>query len=76
MVTNKIKIFKNNKKKAIEKKLNYNFNNIYFTQLRQFWSLIKNKSSNLCTGDEAYHTMQIIEGIRNSNKFGKQIQIK
>ena len=76
LATNKIKIFKNNKKKVIEKKLNYNFNNIYLTQLRQFWSLIKNKSSNLCTGDEAYHTMQIIEGIRKSNKFGKQIQVK
>ena len=76
LVTNKIKIFNNNKKKVIEKKLKYNFNNIYFTQLRQFWSLIKNKSSNLCTGDEAYHTMQIIEGIRKSNKFGKKISIK
>ena len=76
LATNKIKIFNNNKKKAVEKKLNYNFNNIYFTQLRQFWSLIKNKKNNLCTGDEAYHTMQIIEGIRKSNKFGKKISIK
>ena len=50
LATNKIKIFKNNKKKSIEKKLNYNFNNIYLTQLRQFWSLIKNKNSNLSTG--------------------------
>ena len=76
LATNKIKIYNNNKKKAVEKKLNYNFNNIYFTQLRQFWSLIKNKNSNLCTGDEAYHTMQIIEGIKKSNKFGKKISIK
>jgi len=76
LATNKIKIFYNHKKKAVEKKLNYNFNNIYFTQLRQFWLLIKNKKSNLCTGDEAYHTMQIIEGIRKSNKFGKKISLK
>ena len=76
LVTNKIKVFKNNKKKVVERKLKYNFNNIYFTQLRQFWSLIKNKNSNLCTGDEAYHTMQIIEGIRKSNKFGEKISIK
>ena len=76
LATNKNKIFYNHKKKAVEKKLNYNFNNIYFTQLRQLWSLIKNKKSNLCTGDEAYHTMQIIEGIRKSNKFGKKISIK
>ncbi len=75
LATNKIKIFYNNKKRGIEKKLNYNFNNIYFTQLRQFWALIKNKKSNLCTGEEAYHTMQIIEGIRKSNKLGKRIQI-
>ena len=74
--TNTIKIFKNNKKKAVKLKLNYDFNNIYLTQLRQFWSLIKNKKSNLCTGNEAYHTMQIIEGIRKSNKFGKKISIK
>jgi predicted dehydrogenase len=75
LATNKIKVFYNNKKKSVEKKLNYNFNNIYFTQLREFWSLINNKKSNLCTGDEAYHTMQIIEGIRNSNKSGKKISI-
>ena len=75
LASNKIKIFENNKKKTIEKKLNYNFNNIYFTQLRQFWSLIKGKNSNLSTGDEAYHTMQIIEGIRKSNKLGKRIFI-
>jgi predicted dehydrogenase len=74
--TNKLRIFNNNKKKWIEKKISYNFNNIYLTQLRQFWSLIKNKKNNLCTGNEAYHTMQIIEGIRSSNKFGKKIQIK
>ena len=60
LTTNEIKIFENNKKKWIVKKLNYDFNNIT-TQLRQFWALIKNKKSNLCTGDEAYHTMQIIE---------------
>ena len=76
LTTNKLKIFNNNDKKAIEKKINYNFNNIYFTQLRQFWSLIKNKKSNLCTGDEAYHTMQIIEGIRKSNKSEKKIKIQ
>lgn len=76
LASNKIKIFINNKKKGIEKKINYDFNSIYFTQLRQFWSLIKNKKSNLCTGEEAYHTMQIIEGIRKSNKFGKKISIK
>jgi predicted dehydrogenase len=76
IATNEIKIFKNNKKKAVKIKLNYDFNNIYFTQLRQFWSLIKNKKSNLCTGDEAYHTMEIIEGIRKSNNFGKKISIK
>lgn len=75
LATNKLKVFNNNKKKSIEKKLNYNFNNIYFTQLREFWSLINNKKSNLCTGEEAYHTMQIIEGIRNSNKSGKKISI-
>ena len=74
--TNTIKIFKNNKKKAVKLKLNYDFNNIYLTQLRQFWSLIKNKKSNLCTGNEAYHTMQIIDGIKRSNKFGKKISIK
>ncbi len=76
IATNEIKIFKNNKKKAVKIKLNYDFNDIYFTQLRQFWSLIKNKKSNLCTGDEAYHTMQIIEGIRKSNNFGKKVSIK
>ena len=76
IATNEIKIFKNNKKKVIKIKLNYDFNDIYFTQLRQFWSLIKNKKSNLCTGDEAYHTMQIIEGIRKSNNFGKKVSIK
>ena len=75
LVTNKIKIFYNNKKKKVEKKLNYNFNKIYFTQLRQFWSLQKNKKNNLCTGEEAYHTMQIIEGIRKSNKNGKKVSI-
>lgn len=74
--TNEIKIFKNNKTKAVKLKLNYDFNNIYLTQLRQFWSLIKNKKSNLCTGNEAYHTMQIIDGIKRSNKFGKKISIK
>ncbi len=76
LATNTLKIFNNNKKKAIKRKLNYNFNNIYFTQLRQFWSLMKNKKSNLCTGDEAFHTMQIIEGIRSSNKFGRKIIVK
>ena len=76
LTTNEIKIFENNKKKRIVKKLNYDFNNIYTTQLRQFWALIKNKKSNLCTGDEAYHTMQIIEGIRKSNKFGKTVNVK
>ena len=76
LATNKIKIFNNKKKRGIEEKLSYNFNNIYYTQLRQFWSLIKNKNSNLCTGDEAYHTMQIIEGIRKSSKLGKKILIK
>ena len=76
LATNKIKIFDNNKKKAVEKKINYNFNNIYLTQLRQFWSLIQNKNSNLCTGDEAYHTMQIIEGIRKSHKLGKKITVQ
>tara|TARA_B100000029_G_scaffold516521_1_gene630538 strand:- start:6373 stop:7371 length:999 start_codon:yes stop_codon:yes gene_type:complete len=76
LTTNKLKIYDNNKKKKIEKKLNYNFNNIYFTQLRQFWSLIKNKKNNLCTGDEAYHTMQIIESIRKCNKSGKKIKIQ
>ena len=75
LTTNKIKIFDNYKKKKVEKKLNYDFNSIYFTQLRQFWALIKNKKSNLCTGDEAYHTMKIIEGIRKSNKFGKKVII-
>jgi len=75
LATNNIKIFDNIKKKAVEKKINYNFNNIYLTQLRQFWSLIKNKNSNLCTGEEAYHTMQIIEGIKKSNKFGKKFSI-
>ena len=74
--TNEIKIFKNNKTKAVKLKLNYDFNNIYLTQLRQCWSLIKNKKSNLCTGNEAYHTMQIIDGIKRSNKFGKKISIK
>ena len=43
LTTNEIKIFENNKKKWIVKKLNYDFNNIYTTQLRQFWALIKNK---------------------------------
>ena len=76
IATNEIKIFKNNKKKVIKIKLNYDFNDIYFTQLRQFWSLIKNKKNNLCTGEEAFHTMQIIEGIRKSHKFGKKIKIK
>ena len=76
MATNEIKIFKNNKKKGIVKKLNNDFNNIYTTQLRQFWALIKNKKNNLCTGDEAYHTMQIIEGIRKSNKYGKTVKVK
>ena len=76
LTTNEIKIFENNKKKGMVKKLNYDFNNIYTTQLRQFWALIKNKKSNLCTGDEAYHTMQIIEGIRKSNKFGKTVNVK
>ena len=75
LATNKIKIFYNSRKKKVEKKLNYNFHNIYFTQLRQFWSLIKNKNSNLCTGEEAYHTMQIIEGIRKSHKLRKKIRI-
>ena len=42
----------------------------------QFWSLIQNKNSNLCTGDEAYHTMQIIEGIRKSHKLGKKITVQ
>lgn len=74
--TNKLKIFSNTKKKIIEKKYTYNFNNIYYTQLRQFWSLIKNKKNNLCTGEEAYHTMQIIEGIRKSSKLGSKIKIK
>ncbi len=76
LATNEIKIFKNNKKKGIVKKLNNDFNNIYTTQLRQFWALIKNKKNNLCTGDEAYHTMQIIEGIRKSNKYGKTVKVK
>ena len=75
LATNKIKIFYNHKKKSVEKKINYNFDNIYLTQLRQFWALMKNKKSNLCTGEEAYHTMQIIEGIRKSNKLGRKIQI-
>ena len=46
---NTIKIYDNLKKKYITKKINYNFNNIYYTQLRQFWALIKNKKNNLCT---------------------------
>ena len=75
LVTNTLRIFTNNKKKAIEKKINYNFNNIYITQLRQLWALINNKKSNLCNGEEAYHTMQIIEAIRKSNKSGKKIKI-
>lgn len=75
LVDNKIKVFLNDKKKAIVMKLNFDFNNIYFTQLREFWRLIKNKKNNLCTGDEAYHTMQIIEAIRKSNRLGKKIQI-
>ena len=75
LVTNTLRIFSNNKKKAIEKKINYNFNNIYITQLRQLWALINNKKSNLCNGEEAYHTMQIIEAIRKSNKSGKKIKI-
>ena len=76
LVTNKLKLFINNKKKSTEKKINYNFDNIYFTQLRQFWFLIKNRRNNLCTGEEAYHTMQIIEGIRKSHKLRKKIEIK
>ena len=73
--TNRLRIFNNNKKKWLDNKINYNFNNIYLTQLRQFWSLIKGKKNNLCTGDEAFHTMQIIEGIRKSNKLGRKIKI-
>lgn len=75
LVNNKIKLFSNEKKNTKVLKLNYNFNNIYFAQLRQFWRLIKNKKNNLCTGDEAYHTMQIIEAIRKSNRLGKKIQV-
>lgn len=73
---NTIKIYDNLKKKYITKKINYNFNNIYYTQLRQFWALIKNKKNNLCTSKEAYHTMQIIEAIRKSQLYGKKITIK
>ena len=76
LVNNKIKVFLNEKKKSKEIKLNYDFNKIYFTQLRQFWNLINNKKNNLCSGEEAYHTMQIIEGIRQSNRLGKKIQLK
>ncbi len=75
LVSNKLKIFNNNKKRTVEKRFNYNFNNIYLTQLVQFWALINNKKSNLSTGEEAYHTMQIIEGIRKSNKLGKKILV-
>lgn len=75
LVTNELKIFSNKNKRTVKKTFNYNFNNIYLTQLIQFWALINNKKSNLSTGEEAYHTMEIIEGIRKSNKLGKQIII-
>ena len=73
---NTIKIYDNLKKKYFIKNINYNFNNLYYTQLRQFWALIKNKKNNLCTAKEAYHTMQIIESIRKSQSSGKKITIK
>ena len=73
---NTLKIYDNLKKKYFVKNIKYNFNNIYYTQLRQFWALIKNKKNNLCTAKEAYHTMQIIESIRKSQFSGKKITIK
>ena len=73
---NTLKIYDNLKKKYFVKNIKYNFNNIYYTQLRQFWALIKNKKNNLCTAKEAYHTMQIIESIRKSQISGKKITIK
>jgi predicted dehydrogenase len=76
LTENKIEIFSNKNKKWKAIKINYNFNKIYFEQLNQFWNLIKNKKQNLGTGEEALHTMQIIEAVRASSKTGKRINIK
>ena len=76
LTENKIEIFSNKNRKWKAIKINYNFNKIYFEQLNQFWNLIKNKKQNLGTGEEALHTMQIIEAVRASSKTGKRINIK
>ena len=40
------------------------------------WNLIKNKNQNLGKGEEALHTMEIIEAVRTSSKTGKKVTIK
>ena len=76
LTENEIQVFTNKDKKWKKIKINYNFNKIYFEQLDQLWKLIKNKKQNLGTGEEALHTMQIIEAVRSSSKSGKKIFIK
>ena len=49
-------------------KLKFEFDEIYYTQLHNFMKKIKNKKSNICDSESAYHTMRIIEGLESHPK--------
>ncbi len=70
---NFIKIFYSNSKKWKIKKFKFSFDKIYHIQLNNFMKMLRNKKSNICDANSAYHTMQIIEAIRKSSKNNNKI---
>ena len=77
LVKNNISHYDLKSKKWKHHNIKFNFDNIYYTQLRYFFSSIrKNKKVNLSTSSDAIHTMEIIEAIRKSSKNnGKKTKV-
>lgn len=73
---NQVHYSTNKKNTWTKKKFDFDFNKIYYLQMDQFFlRLIKNKKNNLVNDKDAFHTMEIIEGIRKSSSTNRRINL-
>lgn len=56
-------------------KVAVNFDEIYLTEYRNVIQYFRNREGYVVSGEDAFDTMQVIEGIRRSNSYGVRVSL-
>ena len=72
---NELRYYLNQDKEWTTLKLEIDFEDIYLTQIREFFKLCKGQKASLVTGMQALKTMHVIEGIRRSHTYSTSVKL-